>query len=75
MVGGLIFAILSCVLYSAGVMELTFDETLKNVCMVMFFTSVGFQANLKVLKSGGVSLLIFLVCVTALIVRIRSEHE
>lgn len=67
-VGGLIFAILSCVLYSAGVMELTFDETLKNVCMVMFFTSVGFQANLKVLKSGGVSLLIFLVCVTALIV-------
>ena len=55
-------------LYSAGVMELTFDETLKNVCMVMFFTSVGFQANLKVLKSGGISLLIFLGCVTALII-------
>ena len=67
-VGGLIFAILSCVLYVAGVMEMSFDETLKTVCMVMFFTSVGFQANLKVLKSGGVSLLIFLVCVTALIV-------
>ncbi len=67
-VGGLLFAILSCVLYSAGVMELTFDETLKNVCMVMFFTSVGFQANLKVLKSGGISLLIFLGCVTALII-------
>ena len=67
-VGGLIFAILSCILYAAGVMEMSFDETLKTVCMVMFFTSVGFQANLKVLKSGGVSLLIFLVCVTALIV-------
>lgn len=67
-VGGLLFAILSCVLYATGVMELSFDETLKNVCMVMFFTSVGFQANLKVLKSGGISLLIFLVCVTALIV-------
>ena len=67
-VGGLIFAILSCVLYATGVMELNFDETLKNVCMVMFFTSVGFQANLKVLKSGGISLLIFLVCVTTLIV-------
>lgn len=67
-VGGLLFAILSCILYATGVMELTFDETLKNVCMVMFFTSVGFQANLKVLKSGGISLLIFLVCVTALIV-------
>ena len=67
-VGGLLFAILSCVLYATGVMELTFDETLKNVCMVMFFTSVGFQANLKVLKSGGISLLIFLACVTALII-------
>lgn len=67
-VGGLIFAILSCILYTMGVLELTFDETLRNVCMVIFFTSVGFQANLKVLKSGGISLLVFLVCVTVLIV-------
>ena len=67
-VGGLLFAILSCILYSAGIMELTFDETLRTICMVIFFTSVGFQANLKVLKSGGISLLIFLVCVTALII-------
>ena len=66
-VGGLIFAIVSCVLYSTGILEFTFDETLKTVCMVMFFTSVGFQANLKVLKSGGVSLLVFLVCVIVLI--------
>ncbi len=66
-IGGLLFAIVSCVLYSLGIVELTFDETLRNVCMVIFFTSVGFQANLKVLRSGGVSLLIFLVCVTLLI--------
>ena len=67
-VGGLLFAILSCVLYAAGIMELTFDETLKTVCMVIFFTSVGFQANLKVLKNGGISLLVFLLCVTTLII-------
>lgn len=67
-VGGLIFAILSCILYATGVMEITFNETLKDVCMIMFFTSVGFQANLKVLKSGGISLLVFLACVTALII-------
>lgn len=52
-VGGLIFAIVSCILYATGILEISFDETLKNVCMVIFFTSVGFQANLKVLKSGG----------------------
>lgn len=67
-IGGLLFAILSCILYVTGTVELQFDETLKTVCMVMFFTSVGFQANLKVLKSGGISLLVFLGCVIALIV-------
>ena len=36
--------------------------------MVFFFTSVGFQANLKVLKSGGKSLAIFLGLVILLIV-------
>lgn len=67
-IGGLLFAILSCILYVTGTVELQFDETLKTVCMVMFFTSVGFQANLKVLKSGGISLLVFLGCVIALII-------
>ena len=64
-VGGLIFAIVSCILYATGILEISFDETLKNV---IFFTSVGFQANLKVLKSGGLSLVVFLVCVIVLII-------
>ena len=67
-VGGLIFAIVSCILYATGRLKISFDETLKNVCMVIFFTSVGFQANLKVLKSGGLSLVVFLVCVIVLII-------
>lgn len=49
-------------------MEISFDDTLREVCMVFFFTSVGFQANLKVLKSGGKSLAIFLGLVLLLIV-------
>ncbi|MBO4350060.1 MAG: sodium:glutamate symporter, partial [Proteobacteria bacterium] len=67
-VGGLLFSIISCILHAVGLLELTFDETLKTVCMVLFFTSVGFQANLKVLKSGGIALLLFLGCVCGLIV-------
>ena len=66
-VGGIIFAVASCLLYVSGIVEFNFDETLKNVCMVLFFTSVGFQANIKVLKAGGLSLVIFLVCLVALI--------
>ena len=67
-VGGLLFAIVTCICYSSGIMEISFDDTLREVCMVFFFTSVGFQANLKVLKSGGKSLAVFLGLVILLIV-------
>ena len=66
-VGGLLFAIVTCICYSSGFMEISFDDTLREVCMVFFFTSVGFQANLKVLKSGGRALIVFLGLVIALI--------
>lgn len=51
-----------------GILVIDFDDTLKEVCMVFFFTSVGFQANLKVLKSGGKSLIIFLIVIIVLII-------
>ena len=67
-IGGVLFAIFTCVCYVTGVAEFAFDDTLKEVCMVMFFTSVGFQANLKVLKSGGKAMIVFLGVVIVLIV-------
>lgn len=67
-VGGMIFAVIFCILYASGIMEINFDETLRNVCMVMFFTSVGFQANMKVLKSGGKGTFIFLALILLLII-------
>jgi len=48
-VGGVLFAVFTCVCYVTGIVEFTFDDILKEICMVFFFTSVGFQANLKVL--------------------------
>jgi len=67
-IGGVLFAVFTCVCYVTGVAEFVFDDTLKEVCMVMFFTSVGFQANLKVLKSGGKAMIVFLGVVIVLIV-------
>lgn len=67
-IGGLLFAIMTCICYVTGIAEFSFDDTLREVCMVFFFTSVGFQANLKVLKSGGKSLIVFLGLVIALII-------
>ena len=67
-VGGVVFAVFTCVCYVTGVAEFAFDDVLKDVCMVFFFTSVGFQANLKVLKSGGRAMVVFLLLVILLIV-------
>ena len=67
-IGGLIFAIMTCICYVTGIAEFSFDDTLREACMVFFFTSVGFQANLKVLKSGGKSLIVFLGLVITLII-------
>ena len=67
-IGGLIFAIMTCICYVTGIVEFSFNDTLREVCMVFFFTSVGFQANLKVLKSGGKSLIVFLGLVIVLII-------
>lgn len=67
-IGGLIFAIMTCICYVTGIAEISFNDTLREVCMVFFFTSVGFQANLKVLKSGGKSLIVFLGLVIVLII-------
>ena len=66
-VGGFLFAIFTCICYATGILEFEFDDILKEVCMVFFFTSVGFQANLKVLKKGGKSLIVFLGLVIVLI--------
>ena len=67
-IGGVIFAVFTCICYVTGVAEFTFDDILKEVCMVFFFTSVGFQANLKVLRSGGKAMIVFLGLVITLIV-------
>ena len=66
-VGGVVFAVFTCICYVTGLAEFDFDDILKEVCMVFFFTSVGFQANLKVLRNGGRSLVVFLGLVIVLI--------
>ncbi len=66
-VGGLLFALVMTLLHAFNLLSLEYDDTLKNVFMVAFFTTVGFQADLKTLKKGGKSLIIFLALIFALI--------
>ena len=65
--GGIIFSLLTLALYGWFDVEVSFEGTLKDVFMLAFFTSVGFQSDLKVIKQGGRLLVIMLILLVAII--------
>lgn len=65
--GGIIFSLLTLALYGWGHIEVSYDDTLMQVFMVAFFTCVGFQCDLKVIKKGGKALLVMLCLLVAII--------
>ena len=65
--GGIIFSLVTLVLYGWFDVVVSFDGTLKDAFMLAFFTSVGFQSDLKVLKQGGKLLVIMLSLLVVII--------
>ena len=65
--GGIIFSLMTLVLYGLFHVEVSFDGTLKDAFMLTFFTSVGFQSDLKVIKQGGKLLVIMLTLLVVII--------
>ena len=69
--GGLIFSLITLALYTWFHIEISFDKTLMDVFMLAFFTCVGFQSDMKVLKQGGKLLVIM---ISLLIVMIAMQN-
>lgn len=67
-IGGFLFSIIAFILRQTNIATIKFDTTLQTFFMIMFFTSVGFNASLKVLKKGGVKVLTFLIVAVVLCV-------
>ena len=67
-IGGILFALLTLGLNLTDTMTVVTDTTLQNIFMTLFFTSVGYTASFKLLKKGGVQVLLFLIVASALIV-------
>lgn len=66
-VGGLLFAILTCVLYKLNVMEIKFDTKVTNqLFYCVFFAASGTSAGLALLKKGGKLVAIFAVLAAVL---------
>ncbi|MBQ3620403.1 MAG: sodium/glutamate symporter [Methanosarcinaceae archaeon] len=66
-IGGIVFSVLFLIAHLAGV-TFTFDKTLSDVAMLIFFTSVGYQASFRALKKGGKDIIILLFIVAFLVI-------
>lgn len=62
--GGLVFALINLVLHNRF-LNITIDTSMQSLCMVLFFTSIGTNASLALLKRGGMQVTIFLVIASA----------
>lgn len=67
-IGGFLFAIINLVLRVNNIMVIEFDETLRSFFMIIFFTSIGYNASIKTLKAGGPLVIKFLLIATILCV-------
>ena len=65
--GGLAVSLVLLAIHAIWGTDFQFDGTIKDLCMMLFFTSVGFQSNLRVLKQGGKPLLVMIALVAGLI--------
>ncbi len=67
-VGGILFAAVNCILYTNGLWTYEQDTTMQNICMMLFFTSVGYTASLSLIKRGGVLVFKMAIVTTVLII-------
>jgi glutamate:Na+ symporter, ESS family len=66
-VGGVLVAILLAVADAIGGVRISFDMSLRDNLLLMFFTTVGLSADARMLTKGGPKLMIFLVVSTVFI--------
>ncbi len=62
--GGLVFASINLVLHNRF-LNIKIDTSMQSLCMVLFFTSIGTNASLALLKRGGMQVTIFLLIASA----------
>ena len=67
-VGGFLFSLVILVFHETGIATVTMDTSLQNIFMTAFFTSIGFTASFRILKQGGLKVVLFLGLAIALVV-------
>ncbi len=66
-IGGILFSLITLVGHETNTFQFSFDQTQKNLLMLVFFTTIGFAASFRMLVRGGYAVMIFLGVSIALI--------
>ena len=67
-IGGTLFSIILLIGHQTETFTFNFNDDIKNLLMIAFFTTVGFSASLKILKKGGVGVALFLLAAVILVI-------
>lgn len=67
-IGGTIFSVINCILYTQGIWQYSQDTVMQNWCMMLFFTSIGYMASIRMIRRGGMLVVKMGVLVALLII-------
>lgn len=67
-IGGLLFSIIMLVGHQTGAFDLELSDDMRDLLLMMFFTTIGFTASLEMLKRGGIAVALFLLACTILVI-------
>lgn len=70
-VGGILFSVINLILHQTGTLALSMDGTFQELCMVAFFTSIGYSAALKTILKAGKQVVI-LSAITAVLICMQN---
>ena len=61
MTGGLICSTIVAIVYTSANLEIVFDLQIRDVLLLVFFSTIGLSAKLGTLKAGGKALVILVI--------------
>src|SRR5690625_753953 len=67
-IGGLLFSIIMLIGHQTGAFDLELSDDMRDLLLMMFFTTIGFTASLEMLKRGGIAVALFLLACTILVI-------
>jgi len=66
--GGLLCSVMVALIYAVGGIEISFDMRIRNLCLLVFFSTIGLSAKFSLLKEGGKALVVLLAAAAGFLV-------